>query len=138
MANHFLHSCTCMNMSIHFGLGQCCGAGFFCWRRSRCKLTGAGLLLCDLGVLRWQNCDNSYNFRQILTIFKFYTYRKKQQVHFKKKVKLSSFFYKTVPYVLCKFVSNIFFLETGAGRMNRSRSRLDRLHNTVQGINYDF
>ena len=33
------------------------------------KCTGSGLLLCDLGVLWWQNCDISYNFSQILTIF---------------------------------------------------------------------
>ena len=36
--------------------------------RSRLKCTGSGLLLCDIGVLRWQSCDNSYNFSQIITI----------------------------------------------------------------------
>ena len=35
-------------------LVQGCGAGV--------KITGSGLLLCDLiRVLRWQSCDNSYN-----------------------------------------------------------------------------
>ena len=47
---------------------QCCGAGLFFWSRSRLKCTGSGLLLCDIGVLRWQSCDNSYNLSQIITI----------------------------------------------------------------------
>ena len=45
---------------------------------------GSGLLLCDLGVLRWHKCGNSYNFSQITTIVtqiertNRYTFRKKQ------------------------------------------------------------
>ena len=52
---------------------QCCGAGLFSWSRSQWKWAGSssGLLLCDIptvGFLRWQSCDNSYNFSQIITI----------------------------------------------------------------------
>ena len=31
------------------------------------RLRRSGLLLCDLGVLWWQSCDNSYNFSQLIT-----------------------------------------------------------------------
>ena len=36
------------------------GAGLCSWSRFK----SSGLLLCDLGVLWGQNCDNSYNFRK--------------------------------------------------------------------------
>ena len=44
------------------------GAGLFSWSRSRWKGACSGQLLCDLGVLRWQRCGNSYNLSQIITI----------------------------------------------------------------------
>ena len=44
---------------------QCCGAGLFCLSRNRWKSSGSRrsrLSVCDLGVLWWQRCDNSYNY----------------------------------------------------------------------------
>ena len=52
-----------LSVSGKFRVIQCCeaGAGLSCWNRSWLKSSGSGLLLCDLGVLWWQSCDNSYN-----------------------------------------------------------------------------
>ena len=64
-------SATCYSRHIvTVDISQCCGAGagIFWMSRIRLKVSGSRLLLCDLGDLRWQSCDNTYNFSPILTI----------------------------------------------------------------------
>ena len=83
-------------------------AGQFCWSRNRWKVSGPGLLLCDLGgVLRWQSCGNSYNFSQIITIV---TQIERTNRYTFIKVRLFSFI-----LFFFKFVMQIF--------LSRSRSR---------------
>ena len=74
------------------------GAGLFWW--SRRKWAGSGLMLCDLGALRWQSWDISYNFIQIITIFA-QIERKKRYIW--KKVKLSCFIFQNCIFFI-KFV----------------------------------
>ena len=52
---------------------------------------GSGLLLCDLRVLRWQSCGDSYNFRQFITIF---TQIERTNRYTFRKVQLSSFIFQ--------------------------------------------
>ena len=56
------------------------------WSRSRRK--GAGLLLCDLGVLRWQRCGN-----QIITIVTLIERTNRYRYTFRK-VQLSPFIFQ--------------------------------------------
>ena len=84
------------------------GAGLFCWSRSRWKGAGSGLLLCDLGVLRWQSCGNSYNFSQIITIV---TQIERTNRYTFRKVQLSSFIFQNW-FFFFKFVQNFFFIST--------------------------
>ena len=73
---------------------QCCGAGTGIFCRSRLKSTGSGLLLCDLGVLWWQSCYNSYNVSQILTVF---TQIERQNRYTLKKRKMIYFIFNFIP-----------------------------------------
>ena len=87
------------------------GIGFFCW--SRLKSSGSGLMLRELGVLWWQSCDNSYNYRQILTM----------SAHIKRK----NIYYTFIKNKIILFFKNVYFkiciikMLTGAGGTNRSR-----------------
>ena len=63
--------------------------------------TGSGLFLCDLGVLRWQSCDNSYNWSQYITLTNFSSSHKLKKIrtYTLKKEKFSFFFFKTVFFI---------------------------------------
>ena len=50
-------------------------ARFFFYGAGQNAPGGSGRLLCDLGVLWWQSCDNSCNFSQILTFLQKNRYR---------------------------------------------------------------
>ena len=91
---------------------------FFC--QSQC---GSGLLLCDLGILRWQSCDNSYSFSQISTIV--------MQIEIKKLIRYIHLKSKIIFFIFCIFCLNLCFNKFSVGRMTWSRSRLDPLHNTA-------
>ena len=84
------------------------------WSRSRAEhdfFVGAGAKKPALGgccvTLRWQSCDNSFKCSQIITIF--------TRTESKKNTLLKS---------------KIIFFLTGRMNLGRSRSRLERLHNT--------
>ena len=73
--------------------------------------SGSGLLLCDQGVLWRQNCDNSYNFSQILTIFT--QIERKNRYTFKKQNYFTLFF-KSILF-LFEFVEQFLLSGDGAG-----------------------
>ena len=74
-------------------------AGLFCWSRSRWKWAGSGLLLCNLGVLRWES------WTILIILVKLYQLlHKLKEKYYGTLKKKNIFLYFSKLYFLCKFV----------------------------------